>query len=613
MKLSFKTIILLICFYVCSININARNIDVKLQPNNWWKGMKYSNITIVAESSFSNSVSVSINHPGIKVVKSYPGENFKYQFIEISIDEDVATGTFPIRFFDSNGNKGIAQFSIQNRIPHTGERSLSSSDIIYQIVPDRFSNRDTKNDKINGYFERVDRLNPIGIHGGDLLGITSNLEYLERLGITYIDLLPVVESNLMMQSYQRNGGTNWYQIDKRLGNRDNYLQLISESHKRGLKVMQTMVFHQIGKQHPWYIQPPFKDFYYHSEDKYLDNSNAILSDPYQSDYDKNTVYAAWQEMSTPSYKQSNPLLRKLLIQNAIWWIESSGIDALKIDHIAHNNVEFLNELFIALADEYPSLPVIGDNKSAQQVNTAYWQEMALTSQLNNIHAIDYPIAIATSDAFSDFREGQEGLDDVYQLLCQDYTYKNANNNIVMADNHNLTRAFSNADKDLKQLTMMMGLVLTTRGILSILYGTECLLDGTVNKGLGHIRKDMPGGWDGDSKNAFNQTGLSSEEKDFQNLLKQLINWRKQNSDLFTGSFKHFRPEENTYAYYRHKDNKAVLVIINNGGEQRRIKSAKYNEILKHFSSGYDIVTNQEYTDFDMIISSPKSILILHLK
>nr|WP_321451133.1 alpha-amylase family glycosyl hydrolase [uncultured Carboxylicivirga sp.] len=591
----------------------AKNIDVNVFPGNWWTKMKTNTITLTASAEFTGQAFATINYPGIKILKTYPGESNHYLFIDIEITKQATAGSAPITFRDSKGNSGSFEFTIQDRNAYQPQ-ALTNQDIIYQIVADRFRNGNTKNDNINGYFEVSDRLNPMGIHGGDFHGITQSIDYIKSFGFTCIDILPVYESNLMALSYQRNGITNSYKIDKRLGSIKDYQELINKCHLNNIKVTQTMVFHQLGKYNEWNQIPPFTSFFHNPELKYSTDQKLIPSDPYASEHDKDLALGTWQELNMPAVNQRDERLQKQLIQNCIWWLETSKADILKIDEINRNSPDFLAKLFKAIYREYPSLSIISDH-SASDTNINFWQNLAIDAGFSKtqIHISDYPLALALDDAFSVYREGDEGLQDLYATVTEDYKYANPMGNVVMADNHQLTRMFSNADKDFNQAKMMLGYLLTTRGIPSIFYGTEWLLDGTINKGKGFVRKDFPGGWPGDTKNGFTQKGFSIQENDFFNYFTRLVKWRKENQSLFDGKFIQFAPKDGIYAYYRKKDSNAAFILINNTESTIRIDQNTYKEILDQYSKGYDIVSESTFDDFSNLLLGAKSILILQLK
>lgn len=609
-KLLKSIFILLLCLLASNSSL-ARNIDVNVEPGNWWVGMKNDTITLLANGPFEGKVSVSINHTDVKLINHFAGDNPQYQFIVISISANASASIIPIKFSDTKGNNATYFFSLDDRTDYTPTK-LTGEDIMYQIIPDRFCNGDTKNDFIKGYYELSDRLNPSGIHGGDLAGITSKLNYISEIGFTCIDLLPVYESNLMSLSYQRNGVTDHYAVDKRLGDNKDYIQLIYKCHEKDLKVAQTMVFHQVGQQHPWFITPPLNAFFTHTTYEYDEDQNPIPTDPYASHLDQQVFEKQWDEINMPSLNQNSKIVQDLLIQHCIWWIETAQIDILKISHIDKNNPEFLKRLFKALNTNFPDINIISDS-SPNEINTQFCQNLALKTGIDKhqIHICDYQLTHSLADAFSTFRTSNEGLEDLYSTIVQDQKYINPMGNIIMADNYQTSRLFSNADKEFDQAKMMTGFILTMRGIPSILYGTEYLLDGTITNGNSFVRKDFPnGGWETNKKG--NTQNLSYEKEEYNTFIKRIVKWRKNSEALFSGRLLQFSPQKGVYAYCRITNTQAAFIFINNTDKPIYIDQKKYKEVFSKYRSGYDVIKDDRFDRFDNLLAEKKSITILHL-
>src|SRR5207253_10925123 len=103
----------------------------------------------------------------------------------------------------------------------------------------------------------------------------------------------------------------------------------------------------------------------------------------------------------------------------------------------------------------------------------------------------------------------------------DFIYPNANNNLTFLDNHDMTRYFLSIGRDMNKFKMGLTLLLTTRGIPQIYYGTEALMDGD---GAQHsdIRKDFYGGWSGDQVNFFTEKNLSPDQSEALRFLTGLL-------------------------------------------------------------------------------------------
>jgi glycosidase len=169
-------------------------------------------------------------------------------------------------------------------------------------------------------------------------------------------------------------------------------------------------------------------------------------------------------------------------------------------------------------------------------------------------------------------------------------------------------------KNIKKYKMGLAYLLTTRGIPQIYYGTEILMDGNEHEGHGFIRKDFPGGWQGDSANAFLQEGRTKEQNDAYNFLSNLLNWRKNNQTIHTGKLMHFLPQDGIYVLFRYTDNNAVMVILNNNdNDSKELKTDRFAEIMNGYTSGKDIITKKELQSLSTITVPAKSAMIIELK
>ena len=108
----------------------------------------------------------------------------------------------------------------------------------------------------------------------------------------------------------------------------------------------------------------------------------------------------------------------------------------------------------------------------------------------------------------------------------------------------------------------MVFLLTTRGIPQIYYGTEILMTGDKGKGDGDLRKDFPGGWQGDARDCFVKDGRTALENEAFEFTRRLLNWRKGNQVIGKGSLKHYSIQNGVYVYQREFNGKSVVIIMN---------------------------------------------------
>jgi glycosidase len=262
-----------------------------------------------------------------------------------------------------------------------------------------------------------------------------------------------------------------------------------------------------------------------------------------------------------------------LIQNSIWWIEYGGLDGIRQDTYPYPFKNFMANWMKRVLEEYPDFNVVGESWLSYPPAVAYWlnnntNKDGYRSNLTNV--FDFPLMYAVSKAFNEKEGWSTGTSQLYEILSQDFVYSNPNNVVIFADNHDGDRFFSKIDNDINKFKLAMAFIMTTRGIPQIYYGTEVLMTGEEHKGHGDIRKDFPGGWDGDDKDAFTKEGRTVEQNEAFNFLKRLLNWRKSNPVIQFGKLTHYIPEDGVYVYFKTLNNSTVMVMLNNSSEKKRL-------------------------------------------
>ncbi|MBN1116683.1 MAG: cyclomaltodextrinase C-terminal domain-containing protein, partial [Bacteroidales bacterium] len=463
-------------------------------------------------------------------------------------------------------------------------------------------------------FERADRMNPSGVHGGDLQGITSAVDYIANLGITTIELTPLYESNQLVLSYEKFSPTNHYSVDPRLGNPEELRKLVTTYQEKGMKVILTQVLHKIGNQHILAQKPPFFDWIHERPSIQSPTPNPVVfADPNASQEDLNRHTKVWEAFDTPVLNHELETVRRYLIQNTIWWIETSGVDGIRIEKTHLNSPIILKELCEEIRKEYPKLNLISSPQTDMVVHNNYWKEgPGLNPQFT--HVSDMPLNFKMIDAFAEYQKSNEALIGIYKIIASDLIYNDpSNQTIITGDAHDLTRLFTLADKDPVIFRIYMGFLLTVRGIPSFLYGSEIQMEGLGLEGSGFVRGDFPGGWNNDRVSALNQNTLSVQQRDGLHFVTTLLKYRKDNPAIMQGKTIQFEPRDDIYAYFRCSEKKKLLVIINNNQDSpRRLESNRFNSSVGKIQQVVNVISGEISSGLGNIILNPKSILILEL-
>ncbi|MGZ5287230.1 MAG: glycoside hydrolase family 13 protein [Flavisolibacter sp.] len=567
-----------------------------IYPTHWWVGMKNKNLQLMLRGTNIQENTVTLSYPGVKLLKITRAQNRNYIFIDLEITAAAKPGNVVIRLKNPDGSQAL-NFPLKARKPGKGisrNKGVTSEDFIYLIMPDRFSNGDPSNDKIEGLKDQsLNRAEIYDRHGGDLKGIQNKLDYLQDLGVTALWLNPVILNDMRNRTEHGYAFTDHYRIDPRIGGEKAYHELVDELHKRGMKIIQDAVYNHTGIEHFLFRDMPDSSWF-HRWPKYTQTTykEQTLFDPYASAADKKLMSDGWFVTQMPDINQKNPFFATYLIQHAIWSTEEFGLDGWRIDTYAYNDLEFMNRCNKALLDEYPKLHLFGETWVHGVINQAFFTEHKMnTSFKSNLPAVTdfqthmYGILPALKEPFG----WTEGVNKLYTTLAQDIIYKDPTKHVNFLDNHDKTRFLSEIGEDFEKFRIGVGWLLTTRGIPQMYYGTEVLMKGVSNPD-GWVRLDFPGGWQGDSANKFEAAGRTSMENEAFNWTRTISQFRKSSSAIKTGKFMQFVPEDGVYTYFRYDQNQTIMVVMNTGDKEKTIDPERFSELTKAFRQGRHIVT-----------------------
>ena len=616
------TSIAFLCFLVMQFStsspINAQPPIDRIEPPNWWIGMKNHSLEIMVHGKNIGETQVVMQpYAGVRLLETVHPQNKNYVFLQLDIQPDTQPGSLNFTFIGSN-KKIIATVSYPLKAKQQTTHRIQGfgpQDLIYLIMPDRFANGNPALDNVAGMREKVDRAAPFGRHGGDIDGILQKIDYIQSMGITALWLNPVLENDMPTSSYHGYAITDFYNVDRRFGGNEKYRELIETAHKRGMKVIKDMVMNHCGLYHWWMEDLPYPDWINQFSEFTRSNYRlATISDPHASEYDRNLMNTGWFDTTMPDLNQRNPRLAKYLIQNTLWWIEEFGIDGIRMDTYPYPDPEFMANWSAAVLAEYPQFNIVGEVWIHSAAIESYWlkgtpNRDGYRSMLPSI--TDFPLFEAIAPALNEPTGWSSGLSRLYHVLAEDFLYEKPEKNVIFLDNHDVTRFATAIRQDLNKMKMGLAFLLTTRGIPQIYYGTELMMTGD---GGFHpdVRKDFPGGWQDDNTDAFSPQGRSAAQNEFWNYLATLGNWRKNKSVIHTGKLTHFIPSDNCYVYFRHNEKEAVMVVLHNGNQHKSLDTKPFREILGRFTHGKELISSKTITDLSQLELPAHSAVIIEL-
>jgi neopullulanase len=614
----YSPIILLVIFFQ---NITfGQNIIQHLEPLNWWIGMKNPNLQLLVHGKNIAEYTPKINHKGLTISKINKVVNPNYLFVDLLISPQTKAGDVQIIFENTSNSSFTYTYKLLERQKNSTERiGFNTNDVMYLITPDRFANGNPQNDNVVSYKDTLNRKGLTGRHGGDIEGIIQHLDYLQNLGMTALWINPMLENNQPKTSYHGYAITNFSKTDPRYGSNDDYLRLSQEAKKHGIKLIMDMVLNHCGSEHWWMKDLPTKDWVNFQDSVktvYSTHRRESLHDPYAAEIDKKLHSNGWFDSTMPDMNQQNPFMANYLIQNSVWWVEYSDLQGIRVDTWPYSDKTFLTEWGNRINTEYPNLNVVGEEWSTNPSIVSAWQKGRVNKDgyVSNLKTLfDFPMNNALIEGLNgDDKMWEQGLSKLYQALANDFVYTNPNDLVIFPDNHDMSRFYTQLHENFNKFKMGMAFLLTTRGIPQIYYGTEILMTNPKSEEHGEIRSDMPGGWMGDTKNAFTNTGLNTKEKEAKAFVTNLLQWRKNMPVIHTGKLKHFAPTDGIYVQFRYNDRQKIMIILNKNKELKTLNLSKFKEILSPNFTAKDVINQKNVEVKNSLTIEGDSPLILEI-
>ena len=603
-----------------------------IEPPNWWVGFKDASLQLLVKEENIGNYKPSISYAGVTISKVHKAKSINYLFIDITINKIAKAGKFDILFTNKKGETKTHTYELKERNkPAKDYKGFNSSDAIYLITPDRFSNADTNNDQIpNLKDQSLDRSDGYKRHGGDLQGIINGVDYIADLGFTAVWPTPVLTNDMPRGSYHGYAITDYYQVDPRFGTIADYKNLADKLREKGMKLIMDQVANHCGLEHWWMKDLPFDDWVNHQKnyeanidawgnDKNIGSNHRRTTnqDLYASEIDAKGNNQGWFVSSMPDLNQNNPFMAKYIIQNSIWWIETLGLAGIRQDTYPYPDKEFMANWAGAIMNEYPNFSIVGEEWSYNPLLVGYWQTGANNKdgyESNLKSTMDFPMQKAIIEGVNENESWDKGLVKIYEGLANDFYYATPKDIMAFLDNHDKSRIFTEVNEDVTKAKMALSYLFVLPRIPQMYYGTEVLLDDTANPGdHGLIRTDFPGAWEGDTVNAFTGLGLVQEQKDMQNFVSKILNYRKNSKAIQEGKTIHFAPFMGTYFLFRIKGDETVVHIINKNEKRISIDLNRFAEVglqgktLKNIISGEDVFWGDEmsFTEKESIILTTK--------
>lgn len=557
--------------FACTLGAAPR--VTKVEPPNWWTPHTYNPVQLLLTGSDLKDATVTTTSKGFKIDVRRASENGHYLFVYLDIARNAAVGAHRFQVKSAAGS-GEFTFALDRPLDPRGRfQGFTPDDVIYLLMPDRFANGNPSNDSPPALGRPADR-NAVGAyHGGDLRGVREHLPYLKDLGVTGIWMTPAYKnSNLDGTPYHGYHTVDFYDAEPRFGSMQDFRDLVDASHAAGIKVVQDQVANHSGPRHPWVADPPTPTWFNYLDRRPRPRNNfdiAGLADPYARPKRRDLPLRGWFAGSLPDFNQDDPLMTDYLIQNALWWIGMTGVDAIRQDTYPYVDRPFWEKWQTAIDRQYPGFVVVGEITAPTPASLSYFEggmrRNGVDTRLPSM--LDFPLEGATRQVFA---QGQP-MTKLVEVLGQDSLYQHPERMVAFAGNHDGPRMLTVSDGNVARLLMAQTFLLTTRRVVHLYYGDEIGMGKGTDRTDRSIRADFPGGFPGDPVNSFTSAGRSGDAALVFDRMRELLHFRQDHPALRRGSLTQLLVNADQYAYLRTSPEEYVLVVLNRAGSAKPLE------------------------------------------
>jgi glycosidase len=549
---------------------------LKVEPPNWWTGHTLNPVRVLIHGK--GLTGATVKSPAREIIAGQARANVSgtYLFVDLDVRKTAKPGSYPLEIATPEGKTTapfqlLAPFARESRF-----RGFSPDDVIYLIMTDRFADGDPSNDDPPVSRGLFDRSKARYYHGGDFEGVRQHLGYFKDLGATALWLTPVYDNvNHLNQlekydgqpitDYHGYGAVDFYGVEEHFGNLETYRKLVDAAHAQGLKVIQDQVANHTGPYHPWVADSPTPTWFNGTAEQHLDNTWQLwtLMDPRAAPALQKSTLEGWFINILPDLNQNDPEVARYLIQNTLWWIAATGIDGIREDTAPYVPRRFWHDWIGAIKREYPAFRVVGEVFDDDPALVSFFQGGkpqfdGIDSGLDSL--FDFPLCDAIRRVFARRQPAEE----LAKLVAHDRLYHNPNLLVTFLGLHDKERFMNQANAAIEDLKLAFTFLMTARGIPMIYYGDEIAMRGA---GDPDNRRDFPGGWREDPRNAFQASGRTAEEQAVFDHLRRLTHLRATLAPLRRGTSFDLLAKGPIYAFARVAGRSAVLVVFNTDTQQ----------------------------------------------
>jgi neopullulanase len=521
---------------------SAAPVISRIDPPNWWVALPDPMLLVYGQNL--GDARFTVVGRGVRIEKAQASANGHYAFVTLS-EKGAPAQRLRVRASNAAGSSE-ANFELRARDPEAGRhQGFSAADVMYLIMTDRFADGDAANNQ-PGYDPGAAR----GWHGGDLRGVDAHLDYLKELGATTLWLTPILSNGKEPDSYHGYAAADLYAVDSHFGTLNDYLNLVRDLHARKMKIVFDIVPNHIGLESPWVHDPPSPDWLHGSVEQHRQTRYNIeeLADPHATAADSWDITHGWFVDAMPDLNQENPLVSKYLIENAMWWIETAGLDGFRIDTFPYVGRAFWSEFHRQLKAVYPKLTTVGEIFNGDPTLTSFFAGGVVHDGIDT--GLYTPFDFPTFYGIRDVLVHDKPMTALKAVLGADHLYPHPERLVTFFGNHDTKRFMSEQGATADRLKLAFVLLATMRGMPEIYSGDEIAMEGGDDP---DNRRDFPGGFKSSTHDAFMAAGRTSDEQEMFTWAAGMFGLRAQHEAFASGDQQDVMSDATAIAYLRGKN------------------------------------------------------------
>ena len=440
---------------------------------------------------------------------------------------------------------GLASTAYAQTDKDTNNSASFSTDVIYQIVTDRFKDGNKGNNPTGDIFNTGDMKK---YHGGDWAGITEKIKdgYFSDMGVTALWISSPVENIMTVDptnncaSYHGYWAKDFFETNKAFGTKEDFKTLINTAHNNGIKIVIDFApNHTSTAEYKGYTFPEDGALYKNGSlvGKFSNDSAGIFNHESWTDYStyENGVYHSMYGLADLNHQ--NPTVDSYMKEAIDQWLDY-GVDGIRVDAVKHMSMGWQTNWLSSIYEKH-SVFVFGEWFNGGTGNDS---QMTSFANKSGMSLLDFRYANAVRNALGSY---SGTMKDLYQVMKETASdYDEVNDQVTFIDNHDMSRFMTLTKGNSRNVENAYVMLLTSRGVPTIYYGSEQYAQGSTDP---YNRGDMP---------SFNKNSTAYK------VISALASLRKSNPAAAYGTTKERWMNEDVLIYEREFNGSVVLTAVN---------------------------------------------------